>query len=159
MDRKELSAIVDTVVAAWQVDIADRKTMYRTWFRYLSDLDFEMVLAAVDAKVVAGERWAPRVGEIRRDAIDRLHGQSRWPDAETAWQFVEDRLEAANSGFTAAPHGDSEVDEAIGRAMRTCGTRNGFHKQAFIRAWNNETVLFEQTRYGLAADAPGVLPE
>lgn len=155
MNRTELTAIVDTMVAAWQVEIADRKTLYRTWWRYLADIEYAAALAALDARVVAGDRWAPRVGEIRRAAIDVMIGAVEWPDGEIAWQYAEDRLRDANSGFAPRSRGVS-LDEAITAAMRAAGTVDGFHKQAFLKAWDTQTATFEQTRYGLPVDAPTV---
>lgn len=157
MTREELTSIVDTMVAAWQVDIADRKTLYRTWWRYLADVDYVYALAALDARVVAGDRWAPRVGEIRRAAIDlRDGGTAEWPDGEIAWQFAEDRLRDVNSGNEPRQRG-AALDEALARAMRAAGTSDGYHRQAFLRAWEAETRTFEQQRYGLPLDAPAVL--
>jgi hypothetical protein len=155
--RDELAAVVDTMIAAWQIDIADRKTLYRTWWRYLSDVSYDDALAVVDARVVAGDRWAPRVGEIRRAAVDRTIGTVDWPDAEIAWQFAEDRLRDANSGLNPRSRGES-LDQALASAMRAAGTNDGFHKQAFVKAWETETDRFEQTRYGLPDDAPTVHP-
>lgn len=152
MTKAELSAIVDTVIAAWQLEIGDRKTLYRTWWRYLGDLTFTEVLAAVDARVVAGDRWAPRVGELRRSAIDRTSPTSLWPDPDSAWLRVEALLSAANTGVDSRPLFTVEVEAAIGRAMRAAGTRDGFHKHAFLRAWADETARREQQRYGLPDD-------
>lgn len=160
MNRKELGALVDTMIGAWQIDVHDRRSLYRTWWRYLADIPYSAALAALDARVIAGDRWAPRVGELRRAAIDRCGDPNEfWPDAEMAWQDVENRLEDANSGvrFRAARFGP-DAEEAIGRAMRTAGTRNGYHKQAFIKAWGIETAEYEQRRYGLPENAPTVLP-
>jgi hypothetical protein len=151
--REELSTIVDTMVAAWQVDIADRKTLYRTWWRYLADVDYDHALAALDARVVAGDRWAPRVGELRRFAIDRALGPVDWPDPEIAWQFAEDRLRDANSGNQPRSRGPV-LDQAITAAMRAAGTSDGFHKHAFLKAWEAESHRFEQARYGLPDTAP-----
>lgn len=149
MTKAELSAIVDTVIAAWQLEVADRKTLYRTWWRYLGDLPFADVVAAVDACVVAGDRWAPRVGELRRSTIDRSTPGLAWPDPDSAWAHVEALLSAANTGI--APHRrlDPTIEAAITRAMRTAGIRDGYHKHAFVRAWAEETARWEQDRYGL----------
>jgi hypothetical protein len=158
VNRKELAAIVDTMVSAWQVEITDRKSLYRTWFRYLSDVPFDAGLAALDARVVAGDRWAPRVGELRRAALDRVNGAVDWIDNETAWQHAEWLLQSANSGIsTTTRRYDPEVEAAVSRAMKRAGTRDGFHKQAFIKAFEIETAEFEQRRYGLPAEAPTVI--
>ena len=69
-----------------------------------------------------------------------------WPDPELAWQSVEDRLEAANSGFENKTSFALEVETAIGEAMRAAGTRNGYHKVAFIRTWEQATIDHEQRR-------------
>jgi hypothetical protein len=160
LNRKELAAVVDTMVSAWQVEVADRKSLYRTWFRYLSDVGFDDALAAIDARVVAGDRWAPRVGEIRRTALDRSKAPVDWPDAETAWQRAETRLQDAASGLVEERSTFAiEVEEAIGRAMRRAGTRDGYHKHAFTKAWDLETVAFEQSRYGLPVNPPSVITE
>lgn len=157
MNRKELTAIVDTMVSAWQVEVSDRKSLYRTWWRYLSDVPFDAGLAALDARVVAGDRWAPRVGELRRDALDRTLPSVIWPDPEIAWQAAETRLQDANSGVQPRSRFSEEVEASLSRAMRAAGTRDGFHKQAFLAAWTVETRTFEEQRYGLPVDAPAVL--
>jgi hypothetical protein len=155
MDRKQLATIVDTVLAAWQVDTRDVKTVYRTWHRYLADVDFAAALAAVDAAVVTGERWAPRVGEIRRAAIDATDPAPAWPTADAAWAIAEARLRAVHSGVSMPSHGEV-VDAAVARAMAAAVTTDSFHRQAFFDAWAVETRAREIARYGLGDDAPGV---
>lgn len=158
MTREELAALVDTVVGAWQIEVTDRRSLYRTWHRYLADLPFEAALEAVDARVIAGDHWAPRVGEIRRAAIERGLPPLLWPDPDIAWQAAEDRLRAANSGVAPKARFDPLVEDALRSAMRAAGTNDGFHKQAFLAAWAQQTAAFEQSRYGLPDNAPSVLP-
>lgn len=158
MTREELAALVDTVIGAWQIEVTDRRSLYRTWHRYLADVEFEAALSAVDARVIAGDHWPPRVGEIRRAAIERGLPPVVWPDGEIAWQAAEDRLRAANSGVIPKARFEPDVEQALSVAMRTAGSVDGFHKQAFLAAWTQQTALFEQSRYGLPENAPTVLP-
>lgn len=157
MDRKQLVAIADTVRSGWNLDVGDLKLMYRTWWRYLHDLEFEAVLATVDQSITSGEKWPPKVGELRRRSIDA--GRAHWPSAEQAWVLVEGRLAAANTGLPTPTSDDPEIDMTVGTAMRTAKTQDGFQKVSFVQAWNEATKERDFRVYGLPGDAPGVEAE
>lgn len=149
MTRDELATIVNTVYVAWNLDMVNPPRVYDAWMRYLSDLDFDTVMAVVDRAVTAGEKWAPRIGEVRRRAIDSLDPAGEVPAGEIAWQWAENRLRAVNSGVAPTAHPDPRVDQMIGAAMRAAGTGDAFHKQAFIGAWEQQVAGYEQERYGI----------
>lgn len=154
MQKPELSALVDAVMATWGTDSTDKLAMYRTWWRYLSDLDARDVTAVIDQAVLAGERWMPRVGDVRQAAMDRASGKAPLPDAERAWALAASRFSATDMGTDAASSGDDELDELIGEAMRRAG---GADKRAFVEAWAGVRAEAVADRYALPEDAPELI--
>ena len=154
MLKPELSALVDSVMATWGTESTDKLVMYRTWWRYLSDVDAADVTAVIDQRVLAGERWMPRVGDVRQAAMDRASGKAPLPDAERTWALAAARFSATDMGTDAASSGDDELDEMIGEAMRRAG---GSDKRAFAEAWAGVREEAIAIRYALPEDAPELI--
>lgn len=154
MQKTELSSLVDAVIATWGTDATDKLALYRTWWRYLSDLEASDVTAVIDQAVLSGERWMPKVGEIRQGAMDLASGKAPLPDAERAWALAASRFSATDMGTDAASSGDDELDELVGRAMRLAG---GADKRSFAEAWATVRAEAVAIRYALPADAPELI--
>jgi hypothetical protein len=93
--RKELGVVIDTVIANWNLK-TDRNQMGNAWWRYLGDLDFDPVMAAIDVLVLA-DGHPPRAGAVRRGYIDRQN-PSGLPSVEQAWALARTFVEAHKSG-------------------------------------------------------------
>jgi hypothetical protein len=138
MTKQELVNVVNVINANWPQADADPKAQYEMWWRYLGDLDEENVSSVVDALVIEASQWRPRVGEIRRRAID---GDKSWPTPDGAWAIAEERRKCADMGVE-APALDSGVLSVLGEAMR--GSR-GQGKSGFMAEWQSALAR----RYGL----------
>lgn len=154
MQKAELTAIVDLACSNWGSPDGGKVSLYRTWWRYLADLEYPDVLKTLDELILENVRWMPRVGEIRRTTIDRSNGSGRIPDAERAWFLAAQRWEAVTMGIDPPGSGDEEIDELIGIAMREAGTPE---KRAFVSSWTLVLQRDELQRYALPEDAPEVL--
>ena len=154
MQKAELTAIVDLACSNWGSPDGGKVSLYRTWWRYLADLQYEDVLKTVDGMILENIRWMPRVGEIRRVTIDRSNGSGRIPDVERAWFLAAQRWEAVTMGIDPPSSGDEEIDKLIGIAMREAGTPE---KRAFVSSWSGVLQRDELQRYALPEDAPEVL--
>lgn len=154
MQKAELTAIVDLVCSNWGSPDGGKVPLYRTWWRYLSDVEYSDVLTVIDNMIIENVRWMPRVGEVRRLAIDNANGFSHYPDGERAWFLAAQRWEAVAMGIDPPGSGDEKIDELVGIAMREAGTPE---KRAFISAWTNVLRSDELKRYAIPEDAPEVL--
>lgn len=138
MNKQELVNVVSIINANWPQNDADQRSQLEMWWRYLGDLDAEAVNKVVDEIVIEAAQWRPRVGEIRRKAID---GDKVWPTPDGAWAIAEERRKCADMGVE-PPVLDQELTEVIGEAMR--GSR-GQGKGGFIAEWQAAMAR----RYGL----------
>jgi len=133
MTKAEMVAIVNLVNATWAPGDMDLKDVYAAWWRYLEDLDVSTVQAIVDELVIDAAPWRPKVGEIRRRAID---GPGGWPSPDAAWALAEACRFAADSG-TDVPEMPNGASRLLGECMRS--SRYG-GKAAFIEAWRAVTA-------------------
>jgi hypothetical protein len=154
LQKAELTSIVDLACSNWGSPDGGKVSLYRTWWRYLADLEYSDALKTVDGMILENFRWMPRVGEIRRVTIDRTTGFEKIPDVERAWFLAAQRWEAVTMGIDPPGSGDEEIDKLIGIAMRETGTPE---KRAFVSSWANVLQRDELERYALPEDAPEVL--
>lgn len=154
MQKTELTAIVDTVCSNWVNGETDKITMYRTWWRYLSDLDYQRTLKVIDEIIISGQRWIPRVGDVRRQVIDATEHHEAFPSPEVAWGYAESRWNAVALGTEPPSSGSPAIDSAIGEAMRKSGHAE---RRAFISAWEKIQLEIEMERYALPENAPSVI--
>lgn len=138
MNKQDVVNVVSIVNANWPQNDNDLKSQCEMWWRYLGDLDTASVVRVVDELVIEGSQWRPRVGEVRRRAID---GDKVWPTPDGAWAIAEERRKCADMGVE-PPALDPEVTEVLGEAMR--GSR-GQGKGGFIAEWQAAMAR----RYGL----------
>lgn len=153
MQKAELTALVDAACANWGSPVGDKTQLYRTWWRYLSDVEYQAALSALDDFVIAGQRFMPRVGEIRRSALNSTNGWYELPDLEGAWALAASRWSAVDMGVEPVFTGNADLDALIGDAMRQAGAVD---KRAFSEAWNHVRAVAEQSRYQLPEEAPGL---
>mgnify|MGYP006277571275 CR=1 FL=1 len=131
MTKAELIAIVKLVDASWPTDV-DQQSTYESWWRYLEDLDYELVLKIVDELVIEAAPWRPKVGEIRRRTID---GPSGWPSPDAAWVLAEACMIAANHGID-TPGLPDGVAVPLGECIRAART----NRAAFLELWKAKTA-------------------
>lgn len=150
MQKAELSEIVDLAHAAFGAGVPEKIT-YVTWWRYLGDLDARALQRAVDRHVVAGDRFLPRPGELRRTVIDATSPEVL-PDAAVAWGLAKARLDAVASGMNIPLSGSLEVDLAVGEVLR--GSPAHREERAFKAAWDAHIARRCADRYALPDEVP-----
>lgn len=149
MTKEELQDIADNIVANWNMNLTPeaRKNFYRTWWRYLGDLDTPEVRAAVDAAVVADKPFAPRAGTIRRTVL--AHLLTDVPTVDIAWAQARERIAAVQQGTW------SSVAPLVGKALAEAaihGTSRDDH-EAFVRAWRRVVEEYELSVIGLPVES------
>jgi len=148
VNREELTAIADTVIINWGIDLGGdrRKAFYRTWWRYLGDLEMTSTQLAVDSLVLADKPFAPRAGTIRRMVLAELLSDVMTMDL--AWAQAATRIKSVEQGTW------SDVSPMVAQAMAEAGlTGTGKQDQeAFIRAWRRVVETFELERLGIPAE-------
>lgn len=151
MQKHELTQIVDAVCSNWNIHSDDKVSLYRTWWRYLSDLSYEDTLKIIDGFVVSGMRFPPRVGDVRRRVVDLTSEAPPLPSDDVAWAHAHSRWDAVALGMEPPLTGQTEIDNAISAAMRQASRPE---KYAFTEAWETVRSEIESERYGLPDNAP-----
>jgi hypothetical protein len=143
--REELTAIAGSVIVNWGLELNSerRKDFYRTWWRYLGDLDAVAVRTAVDATILADKPFAPRAGTIRRMVFAEQLADVITADA--AWAQAVDRIRAVQQGTW------TDLAPLVARALAESGvhgTSRDDH-EAFVRAWRRVVEELELERLAL----------
>jgi hypothetical protein len=154
LQKTELTSIVDTVCSNWTSAETDKVTLYRTWWRYLSDLEYQQTLKIIDELIISGQRWIPRVGDVRRLVMNASARYESLPSSDIAWGYAESRWNAVALGTEPPSSGSPATDSAIGEAMRQSGHPE---RRAFIASWETVRSSIEMERYALPDDAPSVI--
>lgn len=149
MTKEQLTEIAESVILNWNLDLGGerRKAFFRTWWRYLGDLDATSVQGAVDALVLADRPYAPRAGTVRRmvfaDALADI------PTLELAWAQACERITAVQQGTW------SPVAGIVGEALAASGVTGTSRddRDAFTRAWRRTVEELELERLGLPEGA------
>jgi hypothetical protein len=146
--REELTHIADAVLVNWNMDLGGdrRKAFYRTWWRYLGDLDVDVTQTAVDAAVLADKPFAPRAGTIRRAVLSHL--LTDVPTLEQAWSQAQTRIHEVQQGMWT-----DSISPMVGKALAESGIHgtNKDDHEAFTRAWRRVVDELELERLGLPA--------
>lgn len=142
--KEELTAIADVIITNWNVQVAGerRKAFYRTWWRYLRDLDGVTCRAVVDRWVLDDKPFPPRAGTVRREVL--LPASSEIATLEQAWGQAQARLRAVQQGTW------TECSPLVLEALRRAGARSD--EQAFTRAWRDVVAEYEQAFLALPSD-------
>jgi hypothetical protein len=143
--KEELQEIADSVIANWNMNLTPegRKNFYRTWWRYVGDLNCEESRAAVDAFILSDRPFPPRAGTVRRTVL--AEALSDVLTLELAWAQASERIRAVQQGTW------SPVAPLVGKAMAEAaihGTSKDDH-EAFTRAWRRVVEEFELEVLGL----------
>lgn len=133
MTKQELIDLVNMINATWPPPEMDQKAVYNTWWRYLGDLELQQVQPVVDELIIESSPWRPKVGEVRRRAID---GGNVWPSPDAAWELAEACRRAADTGIE-VPGLPDGVAGPLGECMR--GSRFG-GKAGFLELWKQKTA-------------------
>jgi hypothetical protein len=142
--KEELTAIADVVLVNWNLNLAGdrRAAFYRTWWRYLRDLDGVTCRAAVDRWVLDDKPFPPRAGTIRREVL--LPASEELATLEQAWSQAQARLRAVRQGTW------TECSPLVLEALRRCGAQED--EQAFTRAWRDVVAEVEARFLALPDD-------
>jgi hypothetical protein len=143
--KEELQEIADSVIANWNLNLTPeaRKNFYRTWWRYVGDLDVKATRAAVDAFILADRPFPPRAGTVRRCVL--AEALSDVLTLELAWSQASERIRAVQQGTW------SPVSALVAKAMAEAaihGTSRDDH-EAFTRAWRRVVEEFELEVLGI----------
>ena len=124
MQKDELVEIVDVIATNWNIRVTPdkRKSLYETWWRYLEGFDKEEVMSVIDDAILA-DSWAPRIGWVVRQVIDRRLGGTPPPSEEDAWLEVESMMEAVSQGLPADTSPHPLVAEALSTLRKRTGNR------------------------------------
>lgn len=143
--------IVDRIYVSWNqtMNPTQKKLIYRSWWRILSDLDNQVVHRVLDALVVEGN-YMPRPGEVRRRSINIIHGISV-PSPMEAWQQLREAADASMSGsYTGKP-----IHELVAKTIKALGGTQAYSlhtngdREQFIRAYEDTLSEYEATLYGV----------
>lgn len=145
MTKEELQEIVDSIASNWNMNLTPegRKNLYRTWWRFIGDLNYEESRAAVDAFVLADRPFPPRAGTVRRCVL--AEALSDVLTLDLAWAQAVERIRAVQQGTW------SPVAPLVAKAMAEAamhGTSKDDH-EAFTRAWRRVVEEFELEVLGL----------
>lgn len=143
--------VVDRIYVSWNqtMNPTQKKLIYRSWWRILSDLDNQVVHRVLDALIVESG-YMPRPGEVRRRSINIIHGVSV-PSAMEAWQQLREAADASMSGsYTGKP-----IHELVSKAIKALGGTQAYSlhtngdREQFMRTYDDILSEYEATLYGV----------
>ena len=148
MEKDKFIEIIKRLCINWDVITTGPpfKERCSVWWRYLSDLPTEDVENAVDQLILLDQQFIPRVGQVRRLAIDLVRN-APIPTSAEAWSQFRTAIEASESGvpFT-KPH------DLVAKAMRSfpnngASLRTNADRTLFLQAYDKMVGDEERERY------------
>jgi hypothetical protein len=148
MEKLDLVSIVKKVSINWDAATGGPpfKERCALWWKFLEDLSADSVNDAVDQIIVLDQQRLPRVGQVRRLAIDLALGDDI-PTAPQAWAQFRAAIDAAESGTSFdKPH------DLVGETMRSfpkngAGLRTNSDRELFLKAYETIVLKAERNRY------------
>ena len=143
--KAELQDLADDVILNWNLDLGGdrRKAFYRTWYRYMQDLEYVEVRKAIDELIITDKPFPPRAGTVRR--MVRSGALIGAVTVDQAWAQAKDRIGAVQQGTW------TEVAPLVGQALLESGIKGVSREdhEAFTRAWRKVVEEFELRILGL----------
>lgn len=148
MEKAELSKIVKKVSINWNAATTGPPFQERAslWWKFLSDLSEEDVDAAIDQIIIIDQERMPRVGQVRRLAIDLRLGDAI-PDPASAWSQLRSAVTGSEAGVSfEKPH------DLVGQTMKTfpnngASLRTNSDRELFLQAYSKVVGAEERKRY------------
>jgi hypothetical protein len=148
MEKEELAKVVRKVSINWNAATAGPpfQERFALWWKFLSDLSKADVDAAVDQIIVLDQQWMPRVGQVRRLAID-LALDDPIPSRPQAWAQFRAAITGSESGTQfVKPH------DLVGQTMRSfpnkgAALRTNSDRELFLQAYDQIVGNEERERY------------
>ena len=148
VEKSDLVPIVKKVSINWDAATGGPpfKERCSLWWKFLEDLSADSVNEAVDQIIVLDQQRLPRVGQVRRLAIDLALGDEI-PAAPQAWSQFRAAIDAAESGVSFdKPH------DLVGETMRSfpkngAGLRTNSDRELFLKAYETIVLKEERNRY------------
>ncbi len=154
MEKGELAAIVRKICINWDLPTVGPPFKERCglWWELLQDLDIEPVQSAIYEIIATDQPKVPRVGQVRRLALDFLLDDP-FPSPAEAWTQLRSAVTGAEAGTSfEKPH--DVVGETMrlfpnnGAALRTNGDR-----ELFFTTYKRTIARKEKERYSGGANA------
>lgn len=148
MDDNELAAAVKRVSINWSLPTVGPPFQERCklWWEYLHDLEVDLVDNAIKQIISLDQRFAPRVGQVRRLAID-MKLEDAIPSPPEAWSQFRSAINGSESGTPfQKPH------NIVGQTMKSfpnngAGLRTNSDRELFLSAYQKMVDKIEVERY------------
>ncbi len=148
VEKSDLVPIVKKISINWDAATGGPpfKERCTLWWKFLKDLSADSVNEAVDQIIVLDQQRLPRVGQVRRLAIDLLLGDEI-PATPQAWSQFRAAIDGAEAGTQfAKPH------DLVGETMRSfpkngAGLRTNADRELFLKAYEAVVLKAERNRY------------
>ena len=151
MNKDECIEVVERIHLSWNQTInpVNKKLIYRSWWRLIGDLDVQVVHKVVDRLAVEAG-YMPRPGEIRRRAINIIHGVTI-PTPIEAWQQLREAADASMSGAYAG----KPIHELVSKTIKALGGTQAYtlhtngDREQFLGEYARIVSEYEETLYGM----------
>ena len=148
MEKEELPLIVKEICINWDAPTTGPpfKERCALWWKHLADLSKKDVDAAVSELILLDQNFIPRVGQVRRLAIDLVR-KDPIPTAPEAWSQFRAAIEGSESGVPfQKPH------DLVGKTMRLfpnsgASLRTNADRTLFLQAYDKMVNDEERERY------------
>lgn len=149
MDKDDLARAVKRVSVNWNLPTAGPPFQERCvlWWDFLNDIEIDIVDEAIKQIIALDQRFPPRVGQIRRLAIDMKLREDPIPSPPEAWAQFRQAIDASEAGIHfRKPH------DLVGQTMRSfpnnaAGLRTNSDRELFLSAYGKIVESAEKERY------------
>jgi hypothetical protein len=149
MDKDDLAQAVKRVSINWNLPTAGPPFQERCmlWWDFLSDIEIDPVNKAIKQIIALDQKFPPRVGQVRRLAIDMESEEDPIPSPPEAWAQFRQAIDASEAGTRfRKPH------DLVGQTMRSfpnnaAGLRTNSDRELFLSAYSKITESAEKERY------------
>ena len=156
MNSKQIEEAVELIYGNWNdrlpSTVSVKRAVLLPWQRALSDLDYDEVLAAVDALALS-DTYMPRPALVRKKAIQLRSPEVSAPAPALAWSQVQSLSRAANSGtYDEGTYHPCvlETVRAMGGIASLSVSTNG-DRSFFLEAYQSIVGDWEYSHYGVTA--------
>ena len=155
MDKDELATAVKQVSVNWNLPTAGPpfQDRCRLWWDFLNDIEVGLVNESIKQIIALDQKFPPRVGQIRRLAIDMKLKEDPIPSPPEAWAQFRQAIDASEAGIHfRKPH------DLVGQTMRSfpnsgAALRTNSDRELFLSAYSKIAANAEKERYLGGPDA------
>ena len=154
MEKTELAEVVKQVSINWNLPTMGPPFLERCrlWWDYLNDLEIDLIDQAVRQIITLDQRFVPRVGQVRRLAIDLGQGDPI-PSPPEAWAQFRSAIGGSEAGVPfEKPH------DLVAKTMKSfpnsgAALRTNSDRELFLSAFGAIVAEAEKERYLSGGDA------